>query len=64
MSAEKQKEPSNAEIEKLAYSLFENEGRPHGKSLEFWLRAKAILSKEKEETKKQKRTKKTENAVS
>lgn len=42
-------EPSHDAIEKLAHSLFEKEGRPEGRSLDFWLKAKAILEKQEAE---------------
>jgi hypothetical protein len=62
ISMTEQNQPTHVEIQKLAYSLFENEGSPHGRSFEFWLRAKAILSQgnQSNAANKSKRTKETE----
>jgi hypothetical protein len=35
--------PSNEEIAELAHQLWDQEGRPEGKSEEFWLKAEAQL---------------------
>lgn len=37
-------EHHSAQIAKKAYGLWENEGRPHGKSLDHWLQAEAELN--------------------
>jgi hypothetical protein len=34
------------EIERLAYRLWEKEGRPHGHALTYWLKAEKMLSDE------------------
>lgn len=35
--------PSETEIAALAYQLFEQEGRPHGRDMEHWLEAELLL---------------------
>jgi hypothetical protein len=34
------------QIRECAYAIWENEGRPHGKHLEHWERAKALVAAE------------------
>ncbi len=34
---------SKEDIAKLAYAIFEREGRPHGRSLEHWFQAESLL---------------------
>ncbi len=42
-SSEKEFKPNGAEIAALAYQLFEQEGRPHGRDVEHWLQAEVLL---------------------
>jgi hypothetical protein len=35
--------PSHEEISQLAYQIFEQEGCPHGRTMEHWLQAESIL---------------------
>lgn len=46
MPHEKHVHPSEDEIRLRSYMIWENEGRPEGKSHEHWLRAKAELEVE------------------
>ena len=39
---------TDEEIKKLAYSIWEQEGRPDGKDVEHYLRAKKILEEQEE----------------
>lgn len=34
------------DIEKLAYFIFEQEGRPHGRHLDHWVQAELLLTSE------------------
>lgn len=34
---------SPEEIAKLAYAIFEQEGKPHGRSMDHWLQAETLL---------------------
>jgi len=42
--------PTEEEIRKLAYSIWEEEGRPDGKDVEHYMRAKAILEHKEKDT--------------
>jgi hypothetical protein len=42
--------PTEEEIRKLAYSIWEEEGRPDGKDVEHYMRAKAILEHKERDT--------------
>jgi hypothetical protein len=44
MNEKKRTEPTYEEISQLAYHIFLNEGCPHGRDLEHWEQAKAILT--------------------
>jgi len=46
MSGEQQPTPSEEEIRKRSYLIWEREGRPDGKAEEHWARAKAELEAE------------------
>lgn len=41
--------PSAQEIANCAYAMWEKEGRPHGRDLEHWLRAKAQLEGDRQQ---------------
>jgi hypothetical protein len=45
------KQPSKNEIAFVAYKLFEEEGRPHGRDFEHWIRAEQLLKTNDAETK-------------
>ena len=36
--------PMSGDIERLAYSIWEKEGKPHGLELEHWLQAESLLT--------------------
>ena len=60
-----EKKPSKSEIANLAYQLFEQEGRPHGRELEHWLQAESVLLNETEEVsqKRRERLEKNQNVL-
>jgi len=35
--------PSNTDIALVAYRIWENEGRPHGRAIEHWIQAESLL---------------------
>jgi len=42
--AQQQRRPTNEEIAKCSYLIWEKEGCPHGRDVNYWLRAEAELN--------------------
>ena len=51
--------PNTEALQLRSYSIWENEGRPHGRDMDHWLQAEAELATEAAKAPKPKKTKST-----